>query len=116
MCRQFFSLNYGIVKYVEWSTHKANEDRLPNPIIYTYLKDIQFSEERELRISLSTEGIGSFMLNNGSTIQFPKSVQFTFDFREALSRGIILRILFGQDCNLELLKHEFCRRHIKAHF
>ena len=27
-----FSLNYGIVEYVEWDTHQANTEHLPNPI------------------------------------------------------------------------------------
>jgi hypothetical protein len=34
-CRQIFDLNYGIVEYVDWSSHLANDARLPNPILFT---------------------------------------------------------------------------------
>ena len=57
-CHQIFSINYGIVEYVDRDRHEANAEHLPNPIKYTYLKDKQFSEEKELRISLSAPGIG----------------------------------------------------------
>jgi hypothetical protein len=41
--------------------------RLPNPIVYTYLKDReQYSEEKELRVSLSAIGMGHFVLDDGS--------------------------------------------------
>jgi len=52
-CKQMFSLNYGIVEYVDWATYHANAPYLPNPVRYTYFKDKSFSEEKELRISLS---------------------------------------------------------------
>lgn len=58
-CHQFFALNYGMVDYVEWARHRANEARLINPILYTYMKDVKFSAEKELRISLSTIGMGT---------------------------------------------------------
>jgi hypothetical protein len=58
-CHQIFSVNYGIVEYVDWDTHQANVEHLPNPIRYTYLQDKErFSEEKELRISLSAIGMG----------------------------------------------------------
>lgn len=64
-CRKIFDLNYGMVDYVDWATHRANEARLPNPITYAYLKDtVRFAEERELRISLSALGIGKFVLDD----------------------------------------------------
>ena len=60
-CRQIFSINYGIVSYIDWNEYKTNKDRLPNPIEYTYLKDREnFSKEKEFRISLSAIGIGAF--------------------------------------------------------
>jgi hypothetical protein len=72
-CRQIFDLNYGIVDYVDWASHRANETRLPNPIMYTYLKDRRrFAEERELRISLSALGIGKFVLDDRTEIAFPQ--------------------------------------------
>src|SRR5262249_4242791 len=33
-CRQIFDLNYVVVEYVDWSSHRANEERWPNPIMY----------------------------------------------------------------------------------
>ena len=106
-CRQIFSLNYGIVEYVEWNTHQANTIRLTNPIKYTYLKDKNnFSAEKELRISLSAPGIGQFALNNGSTIQFPDNLQLSFDFRAAIADQTIQQILYAPDCDSGLLQSE----------
>ncbi|MCD6366815.1 MAG: DUF2971 domain-containing protein [Bacteroidales bacterium] len=106
-CRQIFSLNYGIVEYVERDTHQANTKHLPNPIEYTYLKDKNnFSAEKELRISLSTLGIGQFALNNGSTIQFPDNLQLSFDFRAAISDQTIQQILYAPDCDSGFLQSE----------
>lgn len=73
-CHQIFSMNYGIVEYVEWDRHQANGAHLPNPIKYTYLKDKKFSEEKELHASLSAPGIGQFAMNDGSRMDFPASL------------------------------------------
>lgn len=103
-CRQIFSVNYGIVEYVDWATHQANETRLPNPIIYTYFKDRrQFSEEKELRVSLSAIGIGHFVLDDGNRMDFPTSLHLPFDFRSAFADGTIQQILQGPDCDLDYL-------------
>lgn len=32
-CRQIFSINYGIVDYVDWDQHQLNAEQLPNPIL-----------------------------------------------------------------------------------
>ena len=74
-CHQIFSINYGIIEYVDWDVHEANAKRLPNPTRYIYLKDkAKFSEEKEFRISLSAMGIGEFVLNDGSKLLFPSSL------------------------------------------
>jgi hypothetical protein len=74
-CHQIFSVNYGIIEYVDWDRHQANEMRLLHPIVYTYLKDRdQFSEEKELRVSLSAIGMGHFVLDDGSMMVFPTSL------------------------------------------
>ncbi|MBL0037745.1 MAG: hypothetical protein IPP36_02760 [Nitrosomonadales bacterium] len=58
-----------MVDYVEWNDHQTNEQYLSNPMLYTYLKDaVAFSDEKELRISLSAIGIGQFALNDGSIV------------------------------------------------
>jgi hypothetical protein len=103
-CHQIFSVNYGIVDYVEWNTHQANDARLPNPIAYTYLKDrAQFSDEKELRISLSAIGIGRFVMPDGSLMNFPTSLQLPFNFPSAFADGTIQQILYGPDCDLDYL-------------
>jgi hypothetical protein len=113
-CRQIFSVNYGIVEYVEWDSHQANTEHLPNPIKYIYLKDNKFSEERELRISLSTIGIGRFALKDGSTIEFPPSLQLAFDFRTAIADCTIKQILYAPDSDSDFLKAELHKLRIVA--
>jgi hypothetical protein len=114
-CHQIFSVNYGIVEYVEWDTHQANKEHLPNPIKYTYLKDEKrFFEEKELRISLSAIGIGQFALNDGSTMQFPSSLQLAFDFRAAIADRTIQQILYTQDSDSDFLQAELHKLRIVA--
>lgn len=97
-CTQIFSLNYGLIDYVDWDSHRTNESTFPNPIAYTYLKDNScFSAEKEFRISLSTVGIGQFRLKDGSVINFPPFLQLGFDFDAANSNATIREILFISD-------------------
>lgn len=106
-CHQIFSLNYGIVEYIEWDTHQANTKHLSNPIKYTYLKDKKkFSAEKELRISLSAPGIGQFVLNDGRTILFPDTLQLSFDFQAAIANQTIQQILYAPDCDSDFLQAE----------
>lgn len=112
-CRQIFSVNYGIVEYVEWDTHQANTERFPNPIKYTYLKDQKrFSEEKELRISLSKEGIGQFALKDASMMQFLPSLQLDFDFRAAIADRTIQQILSASGSDSEFLLAELNKHRI----
>jgi hypothetical protein len=107
LCTQIFSINYGIVDYVEWDNHQLNVEHLPNPIMYTFLKDKEkFAKENELRISLSAMGIGRFLLKNGSKIEFPGSLQLGFDFRKAISDGTIQEILYSPDSDTAFLEAE----------
>jgi hypothetical protein len=104
-CHQIFSVNYGIIEYVDWDRHQANEARLPNPIVYTYRKDRkQFSEEKELRISLSAIGMGYYVLDDRSVMDFPISLQLPFDFRSGVADGTIQQILYEPDCDLGHLR------------
>lgn len=106
-CHQIFSVNYGIVEYVDWHTHQAHPERLPNPTQYVYMKDRrQFSEEREFRISLSAVGIGKFVMADGSIMQFPPHLQLSFDFRAAIANGTVRKILCAPDSACEFLKAE----------
>ena len=93
-CHQIFSINYGIVEYVKREEHRQNQERLPNPIQYTYLKDEEkYGREKELRISLSAMGIGKFVLDSGAPFNFASTMQVRFDFRSALANDVIEQIL-----------------------
>lgn len=102
-CHQIFSLNYGAIDYVDWSSHRENADTLPNPIRYTYIKDKKFSDEKELRISLSAIGMGKFALADGSFLQFTPSMQLSFDFRAAITSGVIKDMALSSDVAAENL-------------
>ena len=109
-CHQIFSVNYGLVEYIEWDSHQTNSERLANPITYTYLKDKQrFAEETELRISLSAPGIGQFALRDGSTMEFPSSLQLAFDFQAAIASSTIVQILHAPDADTDFLRSELQR-------
>ena len=92
-CHQIFSINYGVVDYVPRDSHRANTARAPNPIEYAFLKDDRFREERELRVSLSTLGMGHFVLADGTKVDFPPSLTLELDFRGALADGTIVELL-----------------------
>ncbi|MBI5015870.1 MAG: hypothetical protein HZB55_10315 [Deltaproteobacteria bacterium] len=107
-CHQIFSINYGMVEYVDRATHQANAPHLPNPIVYTYLKDKRkFADEKELRISLSTFGTGQFALKDGRMMQFPPSLHLAFDYRAAMADSTIQEILYGPNSDADFLKAEF---------
>lgn len=108
-CKQIFSVNYGVVSYVDWDRQTANEQHLPNPIAYTYLKAERFRPEQELRVSLSAIGIGNFALHDGQFIEFPASLQAPFDFRAAIADGTIRQILIGPDCDGPFLQAELAK-------
>ncbi|MVF22777.1 hypothetical protein EVC37_14310 [Methylocaldum sp. BRCS4] len=113
-CRQIFSVNYGLVSYVDWDTHQTNETYLSNPILYTYIKDAdRFSEEKELRISFSAIGIGHFALKDGTFIHFPPSLQLEFDFREAIAGAAIREILLAPEADSGFLMHELSKLRIE---
>lgn len=113
-CRQIFSVNYGEVAYVNRATHRANIDLAPNPIQYAYLKDADFSDDRELRATLSAVGVGQFVLADGRAIDFPPALQLEFDFRAAIADGTITRILPGPTTDIGYLAAELERLGIGA--
>jgi hypothetical protein len=108
-CRQIFSVNYGIVAYIDSAEHRANLDKAPNPIIYTYLKDNQFAKERELRVSLSALGIGHFVLTDGSPLDFQPGLAVEFSFGPAVADGTITEILYGAGCNTDFVRAELLK-------
>lgn len=89
-CKQVFSVNYGIVDYVPWQKYRANAEHLPTPIKYAYLKDKQYSDDRELRVSLSALGMGKFVLADGMPMVFPPNLQLAFNFKKAFAEETIL--------------------------
>jgi len=97
-CKQIFYINYGVIDYVDASTVQMNLERLPTPVIYSYQKDrSEFAGEDELRVTLATLELGSFVLADNTTIDFPRSMQLTFNFRTALTDGTISRLIFEND-------------------
>ena len=92
-CRQIFSINYGEVAYVDRATHRGNLDRAANPTQYAYLKDRRYAAEREFRVSLSVPGMGRHLLADCREMDFPRSLQLEFDFREGFTDGTIAQIL-----------------------
>jgi hypothetical protein len=113
-CKQIFSVNYGIVDYVSWNEARENLGRMPNPIRYTFIKDNGFAKEREIRIALSALGIGRYVLNDGTEIEFPPSLQLGLDFGQAIAGGTITEILSGPGCNRDFLSGELSKLGIKA--
>jgi len=113
-CRQIFSVNYGLVNYVAWGTHRTNNEYLSNPILYTYIKDTdRFREEKELRITLSAIGIGHFALKDGTLIEFPSSLQLGFDFRNAIANATIREILLAPEADSGFLTRELSKLRIE---
>ena len=113
VCQQVLSLNYGIVRYVAWHAHQANNETLPNPIVYSYLKDQRFSAERELRVTLSAPGIfAGFALADGRMMGFPPSLQAPFDFRAGLADGAVVQMLLAPESDGAYLQAELGRRGI----
>lgn len=110
VCLQIFDVNYGLVNYLDWCSHRTNERHFANPILYTYIKDAaRFLEEKELRISLSAIGIGDFALRDGRLIEFPPSLQLEFDFRRAIASSTIREILLAPDADSGFLTRELGR-------
>jgi hypothetical protein len=104
LCKQFFSINYGIIEYVDKKQHRTNSAQLPNPIQYTHLKDKQsYENEKELRVSLSTLGIGNFALDNAEIIQFPEALEFDFNFKKAFAEGVIKEIKYSNQFSADSL-------------
>lgn len=108
-CLQIFSVNYGLVEYIDWNTYQSNQVRLPNPITYTYLKDKQFLDEKELRVSLSALGIGRYVLNDGGVLVFPPTLHAHFGFKKAIAEGAIQEILYAQDSDSAFLSNELSK-------
>jgi hypothetical protein len=106
LCHQLFSLNYGIVEYVDRTIHRENTTRLANPIRYAYLKDQQFAAEHELRVSLSAFGMGLFVMGDGSEMIFSDNLQMQFDYRAAFADGTIEQILVSPDTDIAFLRAE----------
>jgi len=102
---QIFSINYGKMNYVNWRKYQTNLLQLPNPIVYTYLKDRRYTAENELRISLSALGIGRYALNDGQEINLPPSLTIAFDFKRAFEQGII-SVLCNQGDTFNFLRDD----------
>jgi len=104
---QPFDVNYGIIDYIDLAVHQENVEHFPNPIRYTYFKDKEkYQKEKEFRTSLSTIGVGHFVVNDGRAIDFSDRLHMHFDFRAAIADGTIQQILLGPNCNTSFLQGE----------
>lgn len=117
--RQIFSINYGIVEYVDRDTYALHAARIANPVQFTFLKDkARYADEKELRVALSAFGIGQFALSGGERMEFPPSLQMAFDFREAFSGGAITEILcppqFVDTAYVNTLRSELAKLRVRA--
>lgn len=90
---QIFSINYGVIDYVDRTAFRANGELMQNPIRYTFIKGENHSPDQELRIALSALGIGKFVLRDRAELIFPDSLQMRFGFAAAISDGTIVEIL-----------------------
>lgn len=108
---QIFSVNYGVVRYVDFSTHRAISGRSPNPILYTYLKDKQYEDEKELRVSLSAFGIGHYVLGDQPLV-FPSSVGVHLNWIDAVNDGTAICLLVDQAADHETIREELRARRI----
>jgi hypothetical protein len=104
-CRQIFSINYGIVDYVDHNEHRLDADQLPNPTLYSYLKAERFRAEHELRVTLGAIGIGKLAFG-GQVMDLPPSLLMAFDFRAAIAEGGIVSFEIGPDCDEAWLEAE----------
>ncbi|MCC6787092.1 MAG: hypothetical protein IT547_04575 [Hyphomonadaceae bacterium] len=111
---QIFSVNYGMIDYVDRAVFRANHEFMQNPIVYTFLKDAEFAPDQELRISLSALGIGKFVLRDRSELQFGDNLQLGFDFRGAIGDGTISGILAEPGGDNTYLVAELAKLHIGA--
>jgi len=110
--RQMFSINYGLIKYINWKEHRANDNFMQNPIIYSYLKDKKdFSIEKEVRITLSAFGFGQTVMD-GNELILPKHLHMNFDFGFSIGNGVLHEILHSPDCDAEFLHAELKRFNI----
>lgn len=112
-CHQIFSINYGLVEYVDWQEYQANNERLPNPIQYIHFKDRSFASEKELRVSLSATGMGQFVLEDGGKFEFHPALPVSFDFKSAIGDGTIQQILQSPDCDPEFIQAELDKHGIR---
>jgi DUF2971 family protein len=107
--KNLFSLNYGLIEYIDCRKHKANKKYLQNPIIYTYFKDRKkYSIEKELRITLSYLPSGHPIID-GKKFIFPKHLHMHFDFGPAIGNGVLNRILHSSDRDTNFLHTELKR-------
>jgi len=109
-CRQIFSVNYGLVQYLEWEKYKRTVKLAANPIEYVYMKDkARFGKEKEFRVSLSAIGVGHFPLDDGRLMDFPPKLRVKFDFVTAKANGTIHQVLCSPECDLDFLGTELKR-------
>ena len=116
ICEQIFNVNYGLVDYVDWASLRMNQARYVNPVQYTYLKDRKrFADEKELRISLSALGIGSYKVS-GKGLDFYDFVHIDFDYRSAMANGTMRTVECSPDIDRAYLQSRLEELRIEVGF
>lgn len=92
ICHNFFHINYGQVQYGDLKNDILTQKTHKNPIEYAYFKDKKWKDDTELRITLSTIGIGDFVNLDGGVFDFPESIQLGFDIKQATEFDVIQRM------------------------
>jgi hypothetical protein len=105
-CYQPFSVNYGLVEYVEWAHHHRDSPYVENPVQYTFLKDKRYRNENEFRVAMSTTVMGQFALDDGRLIEFPEALQLNFDLNAAIANGTVVGMICSEDCDREFFTTE----------
>jgi hypothetical protein len=87
---QLFSINYGIPEYVD--VKNARQEGSQNPVRQLYMKDKKYECDKELRITLSTTGMGHYQLPTGDFLVFEKGLEFEFNWECAFNEGWLKKV------------------------
>jgi hypothetical protein len=103
-CHQIFSVNYGLVKYVDRSELTLNSVCYQIRLSIVISKISSTAKRESFGFTLSALGMSHFILNDGGYLQFVPALQFFFDFRAAIADSTIIEILYSPDCDIGFLE------------
>jgi hypothetical protein len=105
-CKNFISLNYGIINYGNIKNDSLADAHFQNPIKNTHFKDSQYREDNEFRISLShMHPSKKYALPDGKEFTFPEELFFPFDWKNVKIKELLVSQTH-EDGFLETLKQK----------